>query len=43
MTLDTLEKKISPILNHYYRPDIKEIITKRIRPVLEGLMEELLN
>ncbi len=32
----------SIFVNHYYRPDINEIITKRIRPVLDELMLELI-
>ncbi len=31
----------SVFVNHYYRPDINEIITKRIRKVLDELMMEL--
>jgi intergrase/recombinase len=31
----------SVFVNHYYRPDINEIITKRVRPVLEGLFRVL--
>lgn len=31
----------SIFVNHYYRPDINEIITIRIRPVLDELMKEL--
>lgn len=34
---------ISVFVNHYYRPDIDEIITKRIRLVLDELMKELMN
>jgi geranylgeranyl pyrophosphate synthase len=33
----------SVFVNHYYRPDINEIIAKRIRPVLVVLMKELLS
>ena len=33
----------SVFVNHYYSPDINEIITKRIRPVLEELRVELIN
>lgn len=34
--IDLLQGRIndSVFVNHYYRPDIDEIITKRIRPVL---------
>ena len=28
-------------VNHYYRPDINEIITNKIRPVLNSLLKEL--
>lgn len=43
--IDLLQGRInsSVFVNHYYRPDINEIITKRVRPVLDELMEELLN
>jgi len=42
--IDLLQGRISSsvFVNHYYRPDINEIITKRIRPVLEELRKELL-
>ncbi|MGD9673272.1 MAG: hypothetical protein AB7U98_07325 [Candidatus Nitrosocosmicus sp.] len=33
----------SVFVNHYYRPDINEIIAKRIIPVLVVLMKELLS
>jgi hypothetical protein len=41
--IDLLQGRISSsvFVNHYYRPDINEIITKRIRPVLEDLKGEL--
>ena len=41
--IDLLQGRISSsvFVNHYYRPDINEIITKRIRPVLDELMKEL--
>ena len=41
--IDLLQGRISNsvFVNHYYRPDINEIITKRIRPVLDELMKEL--
>jgi hypothetical protein len=41
--IDLLQGRISSsvFVNHYYRPDIHEIITKRIRPVLESLRSEL--
>lgn len=32
----------SIFVNHYYRPDIDQIITERIRPVLESLLKELI-
>jgi intergrase/recombinase len=43
--IDLLQGRISSsvFVNHYYRPDINEIITKRIRPVLDELMMELQN
>jgi intergrase/recombinase len=42
--IDLLQGRIgsSVFVNHYYRPDIKEIITKKIRPVLNELRKELL-
>jgi hypothetical protein len=42
--IDLLQVRInrSVFVNHYYRPDIHdEIITKKIRPVLEELIMEL--
>jgi intergrase/recombinase len=41
--IDLLQGRISSsvFVNHYYRPDINEIITKRIRPVLDELRDEL--
>jgi len=41
--IDWLQGRISNsvFVNHYYRPDINEIITKGIRPVLDELMKEL--
>ena len=41
--IDLLQGRIisSVFVNHYYRPDINEIITKRIRPVLNSLLIEL--
>ena len=41
--IDLLQGRIpkSIFLRHYYRPDINEIITKKIRPVLGELMDEL--
>ncbi|HET6589673.1 MAG TPA: integrase [Candidatus Nitrosocosmicus sp.] len=41
--IDLLQGRISGsvFVIHYYRPDINEIITKRIRPVLDALMAEL--
>ena len=43
--IDLLQRRInsSVFVNHYYRPDINEIITKRIRPVLDELGKELVN
>ncbi len=42
--IDLLQGRISSsvFVNHYYRPDINEIITKRIRPVLDELKGELI-
>jgi intergrase/recombinase len=42
--IDLLQGRISTsvFVNHYYRPDINEIITKRIRPVLNELKKELI-
>lgn len=41
--LDLLRERIrsSVFANHYYRPDIHDIITKRIRPVRGLLLKEL--
>jgi len=41
--IDLLQGRISSsvFVNHYYRPDTNEIITKRIRPVLDELIQEL--
>ncbi len=43
--IDLLQGRISSsvFVNHYYRPDMNEIITKRIRPVLDELLFELRN
>ncbi len=43
--IDLLQGRISRsvFVNHYYRPDINETITKRIRPVLDELLKELLS
>jgi intergrase/recombinase len=43
--IDLLQGRISSsvFVNHYYRPDINEIITRRIRPVLDELRKELQN
>ncbi len=43
--IDLLQGRISSsvFVNHYYRPDISEIITRRIRPVLDELREELIH
>jgi hypothetical protein len=42
--IDLLQGRISSsvFVNHYYRPDINEVITKRIRPVLDELMREII-
>jgi intergrase/recombinase len=42
--IDLLQGRIpkSMFLRHYYRPDINEIVTKKIRPVLDELRKELL-
>ena len=41
--IDLLQRRIgsSVFVNHYYRPDIKDIITKKIKPVLDELRKEL--
>ena len=43
--IDLLHGRIgsSGFVNHYYRPDINEIITKRIRPMLDELRAELIS
>ena len=43
--IDLLQGRISSsvFVNHYYRPDINQIITKRIRPVLGELWTELIS
>jgi intergrase/recombinase len=43
--IDLLQGRISNsvFVNHYYRPNINEIITKRIRPVLDELTKEMQN
>ena len=43
--IDLLQGRItsSVFVNHYYQPDINEIITKRIRPVLDELTKEMQN
>jgi intergrase/recombinase len=43
--IDLLHGRISSsvFVNHYYRPDINEIITRKIKPVLEELRKELLS
>jgi intergrase/recombinase len=33
----------SIFVNHYYRPDMNEIITKKIKPLLSSLLSEILN
>jgi hypothetical protein len=42
--IDLLQGRISSsvFVNHYYRPDINQIITERIRPVLDELRNELI-
>src|SRR5690606_16795915 len=42
--IDLLQGRIgsSVFVNHYYRPDIREIITKKIKPVLDELRKELI-
>jgi hypothetical protein len=37
-----MEELSSVFVNHFYRPDMNEITTKRIRPVLDELRSELL-
>ena len=32
---------ISVFVNHFYRPDLNEIIANRVRSVLESLLKEL--
>lgn len=41
--MDLLQGRISSsvLVNHYYRPDINEIIADRIRPVLDKLLKEI--
>ena len=41
--IDLLQGRISSsvFVNHYYRPDINEIITDRIRPVLDSLFDKI--
>ena len=43
--IDLLQGRISSsvFVNHYYRPDINEIITKKIRPVLDELKKDLVS
>jgi len=43
--IDLLQGRISSsvFVNYYYRPDINEIITNRIGPVLDELMKELIH
>ncbi len=42
--IDLLQGRISSsvFVNHYSRPDINEIIFKRLRPVLEDLIREIM-
>ena len=41
--IDLLQGRISSsvFVNHYYRPDINEIITDRVRPVLDSLFDKI--
>ena len=41
--IDLLQGRISRsvFVNHYYRPNINEIVTNRIRPLLDSLLMEL--
>jgi intergrase/recombinase len=41
--IDLLQGRISSsvFVNHYYRPNINEIITNKIRPVLDSLLKKL--
>jgi intergrase/recombinase len=41
--IDLLQGRISSsvFVNHYYRPDINEMITKKIRPLLRELAHKL--
>ncbi len=43
--IDLLQGRVSSSLfvNQYYKPDINEVITKKIRPVLDELLKELLS
>ncbi len=42
--IDLLQGRISSsvFVNHYYRPDISEIITEKIKPVLDSLLKEVI-
>jgi intergrase/recombinase len=42
--IDLLQGRISSsvFVNHYYRPNINDIISNKIRPVLDSLLKELL-
>jgi len=42
--IDLLQGRItsSVFVHHYYRPDINEIIVKKIKPALDSLMKELI-
>lgn len=42
--IDLLRGRISNsvFVNHCYRPNINDIITNRIRPVLDGLMKKIM-
>jgi hypothetical protein len=39
----TVPNLSSIFVNHYYRPDLNEIITKRMSSVLDELMKDLLD
>jgi hypothetical protein len=43
--IDLLQGRLSQsiFLRHYYRPEINDIITKKTRPVLDELTEEIMN
>jgi intergrase/recombinase len=41
--IDILQGRISNsvFVNHYYRPDINEIVTKKIMPALQSLLNKI--